>query len=559
METGLVLNSISAELDFGKGFAHTAKAFLVKDAKLTYYPWDKIWSGSGTVALGGGKLKMLGITEPELSVDIAMTVQPSIGFAWVKAKVQNLNKHLGYGIFLQDIGGEVKRLPAPWQFQGSSKLSLGPKLPDRIPVVGGQYALDVEGTQAWTPWFTFAQTGVGRIIGQPIENVSAKLDLASASAEVGGNMNLSIAGNGLRGFVSGWVQGRQFQLMGDNEMVLFGHVMKGSRALVNNGGVAGCKSFSGLDWGFSVDWRRGFAVRAMGGTCDFGDLVVERPRSSQATGVRTFTVRRGSRGVGLRLHSDGGDPAVLLKGPGGVQLTVPASAGVIDTPQLSAVRDSANHDLYVALPKPRAGRWTVEPVAGTPPLAALSRANALPEPSIRARVRRRGGGRVLTYRVRRIPGQQVRFVERGPGGLARVLGTTRRRRGRIAFQPRGSSAGRHSIEAVVLQSGSPRDVRTVARFGYRPSTLSAPRRLRARRGGSGVTLRWRSVRGARRYLVTGRLRDGRRLEIVTRRPRARLRHVARDTAGRLTVRALSASGRQGRPRSVSLTKARRRR
>jgi hypothetical protein len=74
-----------------------------------------------------------------------------------------------------------------------------------------------------------------------------------------------------------------------------------------------------------------------------------------------------------------------------------------------------------------------------------------------------------------------------------------------------------------------------------------------------VTLRWRSVSGARRYLVTGRLRDGRRLEIVTRRPRARLRHVARDTAGRLTVRALSASGRQGRPSSVSLKKTRRRR
>jgi hypothetical protein len=231
-----------------------------------------------------------------------------------------------------------------------------------------------------------------------------------------------------------------------------------------------------------------------------------------------------------------------VSGPGGVRLKSPADGSVLRSKRALILPAAHENTTYVVVNDPRAGAWRVD---SDEPLARVSLANGLPKPSVKARVRRGGGAKMrLAYSVKPLPGQRVRFTERGTG-VAKLLGVARGRRGTISFKPTVATRRARTIDAEVIQSGLPRTLVTVARFkGPRYPQLRKPV-VRASRAKSKLTLRWRPVRGADSYVVE--VRQGKELlhRVLSRRARVRLAGLPASGALKVSVQALSEVVRPG--------------
>ena len=147
--------------------------------------------------------------------------------------------------------------------------------------------------------------------------------------------------------------------------------------------------------------------------------------------------------------------------------------------------------------------------------------------------RARRGQRLLSWRLRPLPGQRVRLFERGTGGGMHALRTVSKRRGTLRFRPALGLGRRRQIVAVVESRGFPRASLTVARFkAPRDSLPSRPKRVTLKRAnGNRLVIRWSRSRRARRYAVNLRLRDGRRVTHVTRKRRLVVGRVPAIDAG----------------------------
>ena len=451
---GLIVDEITAHLNAGKLFGPTGMLF--EGLSIGYRPAEDIWRG--TVRVKPAPTKPMTV-----SAGVSWRRAP-FAFAGASLEATELRVNLWRILFLQKIGGELKRLPPPWTLSGSAGFSLGAKaLPSAIPIVGGQYPVYAEGGYTWEAPATFKHEGTSKVLGQTATDTKEEIDGVNQSAAVSGNMSLNVFDTGLRGYLSGWLNTKGFQFMGDAETIVLGLAVEGGRGLISDRGFAACAKRWGLSLGFWVRWDQDLDARL---SCGWGDLVQAGPSAvaSQA-GARGFRVRGATRALAVRVRGAGGVPAVVLHGPGGQELQVPAGPQPLETPDLLALKDPRTGTLYVFLRRARAGRWTVAPLPGAPALASVSQARPLPEPRVRASVRRaRGERRVLTFRARRIRGQQLVFVERGPGGLAREIGSTRRARGRIRFRPSAGARARRSIDVAVIQDGAPRTSFRVARY-----------------------------------------------------------------------------------------------
>ena len=232
----------------------------------------------------------------------------------------------------------------------------------------------------------------------------------------------------------------------------------------------------------------------------------------------------------IRIDGQGGAPDVALSGPGGFRITTPlAPGGAPGDARHILLQDEENDATYVALRNPR-GSWSLETMPGSAPIRGVQTANTLAPPKVTARVTGRGASRTLAWRLRRLPGQRVRFVEDGPD-VKRVLKTTSSANGRVRFRPAFGSGGRRNVVAIVEQNGLPRDSITVARYSApRPPKPKRPRRLRASRRGSTVVVTWRSGHGtASQRVVVRRPRNRRDLFMLKARTRKlRIRDVDRD-------------------------------
>ena len=187
---------------------------------------------------------------------------------------------------------------------------------------------------------------------------------------------------------------------------------------------------------------------------------------------------------------------------------------------------------YVFVGDPRAGNWSVETVDPGQELTDIRVAQGLEEPRVTARVRRRGRRFQLDYTARPIAGQRITLIERGDG-VARVLGRARGRRGTVRFRPTLSRDRRRTIEAEVTQNGLPRELLTVARFKAPPEPRLARPRLKAKRSRSTLTLNWRRVRRATRYVVEVSAGSEVLHRLLT--PRRRVRFTELPATGNLTV------------------------
>jgi hypothetical protein len=322
--------------------------------------------------------------------------------------------------------------------------------------------------------------------------------------------------------------------------------------LVSDRGAAACAQI-GVDLGILGDWEV-----SLGGALDWPvswhpifagcDIGEERDAAPTAGGARAHDalagfavpVARGTRYEVVGVSGDTAPPAVVLSGPGGEQLIVPSDHPVLGRRYL-VLHDPTTKATFVILRAPAAGRWTLSPQPGSASITGVHFATSLPPVSVKARVAGTGRRRRLTYSITRIPGQTVRFLERGAKSLSMIGQVNTGGRGTIRFAPASGPRGTRHIVAIVEQYGRPRTELTVASYvAPGPRRLVRPRRLRAARTGASLKLTWRPVAGAWAYAITIRTSDGRAISTVVPTPRFTLLGVASTTTARAAVRSLDA-------------------
>ncbi len=340
--------------------------------------------------------------------------------------------------------------------------------------------------------------------------------------------------------------------------------------IVSSVGAYGCASVGALGVevyaGVGVVWPADPELAAGTGGCDVDDFVPAALRAApgprQASGALSVPVEGGSEQVALRIRGAGGAlPAVAVVAPGGATVASdpadPAKAaagkGVLLLP------DARTGTVQAVAQRPPAGAFTVTPIGGAA-IAGIDRATGPKPPTVRARVLGRGRDRTIRWSVAdRSPGTTVRFVERSAAGIAHVLPRVKGARGAQRLRVTDGPGGRRTIEALVERGGTPRrGSGTVASFVAPGPATPGRVRLRARRSGSALVVRWTRSRDAARYRIAVTTGDGRLLQL---RRGARTRSLrvplAVADAARVTVRGESASFRAG-PAASGRVVARRR-
>ena len=347
----------------------------------------------------------------------------------------------------------------------------------------------------------------------------------------------------------------RFNVEGDGTLSIFDLINIGGSLLISDNGAAGCVAIvrdAGpfhlhLHIGVAVNWSP-FRIDPMFTGCDVG---VERDAGAPARDARAHAAQAGFRvpvagGTQYEIigaEGAGAPPAVELDGPGGARVAATASGPILNA-QYAVVHDAARNTTYVIVRSPAAGTWSVKPVAGSPGITAVHFATSLPPVGVKASVTGSGLHRRLSYAVRRIPGQVVRFVERGPNSLALIGTVADGGRGVIRFHSGAGPAGRREVVALVQENSHPRAQMVVAAYtAPAPARLTRPSGLRAVRRHGSLTFSWRRVAGAGAYAIVIRTSDHRSFVMTLARRSFMVLAVAARTTARITVRALDEHGR----------------
>jgi hypothetical protein len=316
----------------------------------------------------------------------------------------------------------------------------------------------------------------------------------------------------------------------------------GADVITSSVGVRGCTTLIGIGSGFHKYWGGDGGVDwpwegCEGESEDFVPAVFKSARASQAASA-SFDVPRGTPAITVRVRGGGTPPQVTLEGPGGRRIATARRAHV--GKDVAYGTSPGDNRTYVRLARPAAGRWRVVAQPGST-IAGVETARGLPQPKVTAHVRRakRGRKRVLSYDVKRLPGQVVRFVEQGRD-TTRVLRTVKRGgKGKIAFTPGAGQARGRTIVAEVESGGIPRRSLRVARYTAPPQAKPfKPRDVRIRRRNGRLVVTYGRSRGAARYAVYARLKDGRRTQILTRKRRVVIPNVPGIDSGSILVAGL---------------------
>ncbi len=256
------------------------------------------------------------------------------------------------------------------------------------------------------------------------------------------------------------------------------------------------------------------------------------PSASAAQALPSFTVPHGQSVAAIGVRGTGGAPDVMLKGPDGRTIATPPGGYLKDANEVVVADGSKTMETYFFINHPAPGKWTIVSNTGSVPVAGVDQAAALPSPDLRAKLSGAGKGRErLRYSLRKIPGQQVSFIDTRKGHGFRVLGAAHGSRGAITFTPSGDLGRRHEILAVVTQDGHPREDITLFHYtAPSPPPLPAPHGLKASRRGATVTLRWRAIAGASGYALMVHLSNG-----VTQHYALGIRGSARDRSLTLSI------------------------
>lgn len=517
-----------------------ALALTLTDLSL-HYQNGGTWNGSVKATLNFAK---------KLTIGAGFGIKNG-DFDSLTASVSNLNTAIGAGVYLQSLGFGLQRTPV-LALSGSIGLSGGPS-------VAGKTAVSVGGTLKATLGdpFVIEVNGNAKLANKYTIG-SAFLRYSSFGLfEFGGGVDWSFGPLGLKGGVNGWVAGlTAFDVEGSIEGCL--HVdylpdpCAGAKALVSSIGLAGCVEVYGYGVGAAASWSGDFDAFT---GCDLSPWRPQKPTAggAQAGGsLGSVVIPPGLPLAAWQARGRGGAPGLTLTAPGGRTITVDKSNPYIKKDGVLAALLEDGTTL-VAVRKPTAGTWRLRS-DGSVPVTRVRYARGLPKPRVHATVTRRGAKRVLSWRLARIAGQKVAFVESGKD-VRRVIKTTGAAHGRVVFTPARGSAGTRKIIALVQQRGRPRATLTVARFRASAAlTPATPRALKLTRKGTKVTVSWRAPRAGFRHAVHLTLSTGAQLVRVVgaKQHTTVLTGVAAGTAVKVTVRGLTPGNAKGPVASASL-------
>ena len=541
--TGAVL--LKADMKDGfrpDGLRITAREALlgplkVKDLLISYDASDRLWQGQatafllpfpygaqGAVAIKDGSLKTL------------------------VAGIDGLNVAVGPGIFLQRISFGIG--VDPFTIIGGVGFTAGPEIAGVSAIrVDGNFRLEFPGDPAARMTIStnvFCQaskcsSGAEQAGGDGLKVVSIPLAGFTFSADTDGqiafdgHIGLDLSIVSLNASVSGWLDGlKGFNVEGSGTVCVFAVACAGAEAVLSSEGTAACGYIVVLGVrvavGFGIRWPDDISV--MAGVCDIGDFRATHSRAqvssfapalggpgafaSQADAPRVITFPANTAYGLARITGTTAAPDVVVSGPGGEQSATPAGPAIgVKDGRFMLFKDAAAHQTTVVIVKPGSSKWTITPQPGSSPIEGVAMALPLPQPSVAAHVTGHGYARKLTYTVKPIPGQLVRFSEVG-GGVRHILGTTKAAHGVIAFAPREGKAGKRTILAEVVQRGLPRrDLKATTYVAPKRRVPAAPGTVKVTRTASALRVSWGSAKLAASYRVRVKVSDGRRLLFST--------------------------------------------
>jgi hypothetical protein len=475
----------------------TAVGVELKDVSLGYQSGGT-WAGGATLVLRFAKPYEIGAAFGLKNGD----------FDFLRASISGLNTPVGPAIFLQRIGLGVQRHPL--SIEGTAGFSAGPS------ILGAQF-VDVNGVfkalldDPFVLELNGSATVIHKYFGDRFKLGSAFVRYTSTGLfELGGDIDWDLKVAYANAHVSGFVDGL-------DAADLEGHAhacisipwapdpCAGADFLVSNIGVAACVEIIYAKAGVGYEWGGDFDL--WWGSCDLSPWRPAQP-SAHTSAARRFTLRRGLRSAAFAIDGVGYAPGVTLTGPRGETISVSRAHPQARVGRLFAVQGEGT--TYVVVKRPAAGSWTLTD-DGSVPIRRVRLAYGLPRPSVRARVSGRDRRRTLSWRLRPIPGQRVRFLEVGRD-VRNVIATTRARRGQARFRPADGPGGRRKIVALVEQGGRPRTSITAGSYRGPPRLRPGrPRNARIRRRGRRLVVSWRAPRPGFRHALYLRLGDGRRL------------------------------------------------
>lgn len=509
----------------------------VKDLALHYLAAGDVWQGKADLVLpprppGARLLASMGFKGGAFDYATGSFTFPAPGVT------------LAPNVFLNEIHFALTTHPT--KLAGGVKITGGPQ-------ILGTGAVAIDGDLS----YTFADppapailkaTGTGKVAGIPIADVGLEYR-SSGLFRFGAHLDYDFADvfrvkAGIDGFVD--TSAGTFMVDGSGSMTCAIPLLcpLSVHTILSSKGVALCGSKSlgpiTADLGVGYKWEGKVEVFLLGG-CDLDGYRVSAS-AAQAGGARAVRLRAGRFAMVGVAGAPGRPPQVTLRR---------GSARV----RVARTFVDARHGVtYLAVLRPRSASYRVVPAAGSPAITKVAAAAGLPEPSVRGRVGGKGHRRVLSWRLRAIPGQRVTFIERS-GSVARRLGVAHGARGRLRFTPGDGAAGRRTVYALVEQRGRPRARLKVTTYvAPAPARPATPKGLAVTRTGRTVVARWRAVAGIRLYRVEAALTDGRRVVRLLRARRLTLADVAPAATGTIKVAAARPDLRTGRAASVRVLK-----
>ena len=408
---------------------------------------------------------------------------------------------------------------------------------------------DIPGTDSILYGQPFSTTAIGiggqySPFGLPLTVKGYALYVFPGYVEFGGSWGINVLGGALTASLSGtgqlWMPQGEFDIQANGNFNVAG--FSGSVGIVlSSKGIIGCGNinipdpppFSGtlatLSEGAGYHWGQGLGgvnIWLFGGCSNnYGSYQVNASSSALDNGSRSFTIRPGVADAMVRLAGSAGSPEVRVTGPGGeaastgpgTQLT----GGRVGRRVIALARMPQLDRTWIGLQHPAAGRWTVTPLPGSPPITSLAVADGLGPAVVHGAVTGQGYDRVLNYSVRPRPGQTVQFAESG-AGASHLIGTAHGSHGALHFTPAIGPAGRRSILAIVSMGGLPTERIAVARYlAPGPPVAAAPRGLAVRRVRGALAVRWSTGANTTGFHLTVIDTDGTRsLYILPRRAHA---------------------------------------
>jgi hypothetical protein len=440
----------------------------LKAFSLSYDLATDVWTGGATV----------GLPTPA-GAEVAASIEITRGSVTkFSAKADNLNKPLGPdGVFLESIGAELALAPPPPSITGTASITAGPQ-------IKGKSAMSIDGSLG----FIFSDPGELQMKGslKLLKGSSFGTTLANGELDyftdghitASGEAKVSLGNIAFHAGLNGWVSGTTaFSLTGSGRTSIGSLNLTKADGVVSKAGIAACGRLfgdTGPSVGFGYLW--GGKVHVMESSCGLGPYtsqsqVILRPDTGVAASA-VVTLPAGLPVASMRITGNNGTaPAGTLTDPNGHSLAIdPAHQGAFTgtSPKYGLGVDEGID--YVVIDAPAGGRWAFTPASGSS-VKSLSTAQGLPKPALSATVSGAGLHRRLAWKIARLPGQKVTFVEEAPGVDHVLASSVSAHSGRVAFTPADGPAGKRGIFAVVTQNGLTRQTVRVATYTA-PATAS---------------------------------------------------------------------------------------